>query len=124
MIRLTADEHGVPHIEQWAARPIVYLDHWALRKFSDSSSLSSCLATCLHAKNGTLALSWVNLGEFSKVTPPEQARNAEKLIELNLPRLFFMEVEPSHSYRPGEYAAVGAQDRSSPGGPWNAEGIR
>ena len=51
--------------------PMVYLDHWALRKFADDPELGSRFARAIRARGGTLALSWLNLGEFARVSDPE-----------------------------------------------------
>lgn len=94
MIQLSLDKSGLPRVEQWATPPIVYLDHWALRKISEVDELAGRFARDLCLRNGTLALSWLNLVEFGKVASAEQARKAERFIDSNLPRVFFMEVEP------------------------------
>ncbi len=95
MIRLSLDEQGSLQVEQWATPPIVYLDHWALRKVSEDDKLAARFASGLQVRNGTLALSWLNLVEFAKVTSAEQAHKAETFLDSNLPRIFSMEVEPS-----------------------------
>ena len=74
--------------------PSVYLDHWAWRKFSESEILGKRFTMALNSRNGTLVLSWLNLMEFTKVTDKTQARAAENFLEANLPRVFFMEIEP------------------------------
>jgi hypothetical protein len=94
MIKCVINEKGDLKVGQWAVSPTVYLDHWALRKFSENQTLADRLTEALTSRNGTLALSWLNLAEFTKVTTEEQARKAESLIEANLPRVFFLEVEP------------------------------
>lgn len=81
-------------VRQQDIPPTVYLDHWALRKFSEDQRLTARLTAALESRGGTLALSWANLAEFIKVTSEEQARKAEDLIEANLPRLFFLEANP------------------------------
>ena len=88
------DRRGQLEVGQQDVSPTVYLDHWALRSFSDNESLATRLTAALELGNGTLALSWLNLVEFTKVTVEQQARNAEDLLEANLPRVFFLEVEP------------------------------
>jgi hypothetical protein len=52
------------------------------------------LTAALHTRNGTLALSWLNLAEFSKLTSQQQARQTEALIEAILPSVFFLEIDP------------------------------
>lgn len=79
---------------QQLTSPSVYLDHWALRDISEDALLGTRLTTALQERNGTLALSWLNLCEYSKITVDGQARKAAYLLERNLPRLFFIEIEP------------------------------
>ena len=73
--------------------PTIYLDHWALRMFSESQALSDRLTAALKQENGTLALSWLNLAEFTRVTDKEQASKAGTLLEKILPNIFFLEVD-------------------------------
>lgn len=94
MIRLLLKERCSPRVEQWATPPIIYLDHWALRKLSEDDKLGARFVRGLGLRNGTLALSWLNLVEFGKVKSAEQARKAECFLDSNLPRVFFIEVEP------------------------------
>src|SRR5438309_4108143 len=75
--------------------PTVYLDHWALCQFSEEKPLAGRLTAALKARNGTLALSWLNLAEFTRMTREEQARNAENLLEGILPQVFFIDVDRS-----------------------------
>jgi hypothetical protein len=93
MIEFRINKNGVLEIGQRDISPIVYLDHWAFRLFSESQALSDRLTAALKQNNGTLALSWLNLAEFTKVTVEEQARKAETLIEKILPQIFFLEVD-------------------------------
>lgn len=101
--------NGEPAIGQRLTSPAVYLDHWALLDFSESEAFGTCLSQTLEKHKGTLVLSWLNLGEYSKTTSKEQARNAELLIEKNLPRVFFMEIEP--------FRVIEGENRLLAGGP-------
>lgn len=94
MIKFVVNKKGDLEIDQWDVSPTVYLDHWAWRKFSEDQTLAARLTTALQSRNGTLTLSWLNLAEFAKVTMEEQARKAERLLEANLPQIFFLEVQP------------------------------
>ena len=67
MFQLSIDANGSPQAAQRPVEPMVYLGHWALRMFSEDSSLGGRLQAALDARSGTLALSWINLGEFAKV---------------------------------------------------------
>jgi hypothetical protein len=93
MIEFRINKNGVLEVGQGDISPSVYLDHWALRKFSESQILSDRLTAALKLRNGTLALSWLNLAEFTRVTVEEQARKAETLLEKILPQIFFLEVD-------------------------------
>ncbi len=92
--------------------PTVYLDHWALCQFSENEKLANRLAEGLSHRNGTLALSWLNLVEFTKMTDKEQAQKSENLFESNLPRVFFLEVEP--------FVVIRREDDMLAGGPLTA----
>jgi hypothetical protein len=94
MILLKTSKDGDLHVRNSAPSPTVYLDHWGLRRFSEDEGLATRLTKALEDRGGTLALSWANLAEFSKGTSDEQTRKAECLIEANIPRLFFLEVDP------------------------------
>jgi len=72
---------------------MVYLDHWALRKFSGDDALASRLTKTLHDRDGTLALSWLNLGEYARVSDPNQRRAAEQFVEGVLPAVFCINVD-------------------------------
>jgi len=79
MIECTINEKGELVIDQRDVSPTVYLDHWALRKLSEDQTLATRLTAVLESRNGTLALSWVNLAEFTREahspasTPPEKS---------------------------------------------------
>ena len=86
--------NGSIALEQRLDGPTVYLDHWALRLISTKPELKRKFVEALLRKNGTLAISWVNLSEFSKVSDLSQAQAAEDLVESLIPNLFFLEANP------------------------------
>ncbi len=94
MIEFMINNNGGLEIVQRDVSPTVYLDHWALRKFSEDQTLAARFTTALKSRNGTLALSLLNLAEFAKVTIEAQARKAESLVDAILPRVFFLEFNP------------------------------
>jgi hypothetical protein len=94
MIELSIKNTGDLHVRMKSPSPTVYLDHWALRQFSEHKELTDRLTTGVTSRNGTLAISWINLAEFTKVTVEEQARKAESLIEATFPRVFLLDVNP------------------------------
>ena len=99
MIEFRINKNGVLEIGQVDIAPVVYLDHWALRLFSESQTLTDRLLSALKQRNGTLALSWLNLAEFTRITMEGQARKAESLLEKILPHVFFLEVDFSEVIR-------------------------
>jgi hypothetical protein len=109
MIDATADRHGDVKVGHVDVSPTVYLDHWALRTLSEDERLAGRLVATLKSRRGTLAISWLNVGEFAKVTSAEQARKAETLVEASLPQVFFLEVEP--------FKVIEREDRLLAGGP-------
>jgi hypothetical protein len=109
MIELSRNKNGDREAIQHLTSPAVYLDHWAVRKLSEDRGKAGRFAAALETHGGTLAISWVNLLEFSKLTDTEQARKAEGLIEANLPRIFFLEVDP--------FVVIGRENDLLSGGP-------
>lgn len=94
MVRREMNADGVPIVIQQDLSPTVYLDHWALRKFSQDSVLAKRFTRTLEGRGGTLALSWLNLAEFSKVTDQDQGKMAEEFCAANFPRIFFLDSDP------------------------------
>jgi hypothetical protein len=94
MVRLGINADGVPIVIQQDLPPTVYVDHWALRKFSQDPGLSQRFTRALEKRGGTLVLSWLNLAEFSRVTDRNQGRMAEEFYAANLPRIFFLDSDP------------------------------
>jgi hypothetical protein len=107
----TIGDAGV-RVEQWCDAPTVYLDHWALRRISESAALARAFSVTLKARGGTLALSWLNLVEFSKLTDAKQAAQADALLDEVKPRLFFL--------NPDFFKVIGEEDRLQAGGPPSA----
>ena len=70
--------------------PSVYLDHWALLAISESDRLSSRLCHALKLSGGTLALSWLNVVEFTKVTDESQRHKADILLNSVTPNVFWL----------------------------------
>ncbi len=72
-----------------------YCDHCALRNIAADQTLSARLEAGLKASGGTLAVSWLNLGEYATVTNREQRLDAERLLDSILPRVFPIDVDPA-----------------------------
>jgi hypothetical protein len=87
---ITAPGHVVQHL----VAPAVYLDHWAFNDISRDEELARRFTAGLEARGGTLAFSWVNIREYGAVMDEGQARQAERFIDANFPRVFCIEVEP------------------------------
>ena len=69
--------------------PTVYLDHWAIRTFSDNHDIQERLVNALILKGGTLVLSQLSLAEFARATDSRHCRDCEAFIERLLPNIFF-----------------------------------
>lgn len=67
MIRLEINAAGSPIVIQEDFAPTVYLDHWALRKFSSDPMLAKRFTRAIEEREGTLALSSLNLAEFQRL---------------------------------------------------------
>jgi hypothetical protein len=94
MLRYNLAANDDLRVEQLRRRPCVYLDHWALRDFSTTPELGARLSAAIEKHDGTLALSLMSWAEFAGITDAGQAAAAERLVEVLLPRLFFLRFEP------------------------------
>ncbi len=90
MIELTPNKDGL-FVDQWCVPPTIYLDHWAWRKISESEQLANRFSTALKSNGGTLAFSWLNLFEFSRVSDEQQTREADMLLNAVLPQAFIID---------------------------------
>ncbi|MFM9928254.1 hypothetical protein VLK31_35165 [Variovorax sp. H27-G14] len=88
MIQMEETEAGDYQMRQTLYEPVVYMDHWAVRKFSTDKALRGRFITALHRSGGTLLVSLHNFGEFSGVSVEEHAVAAEEFFDLALPRMF------------------------------------
>lgn len=77
------------HVSQSFDSPTVYMDHWAIRLFSDETSLQDRFVAALMSKGGTLLLSNVSFVEFAQASDPKHCADAERFIERLLPNIFF-----------------------------------
>lgn len=78
---------GGLRVRQRLLRPVVYLDHWAVRLFSETVPLQDRFIEALHSSGGTWLFSVANLSEFSEMTDMEQAQAAERLLMRALPAI-------------------------------------
>jgi len=93
MIELGINQ-GNPVLSQFSKRPLVYLDHWAVRKISSEEELARRFAELLEQKSATFVLSLVSFMEFSIVDDISDRQAFENFIEQCFPNIFFMEFEP------------------------------
>lgn len=88
--------------------PTVYLDHWAWRRISESDILTNRFSNALKSRGGTLAISWLNLVEFTKVTDERQTCKADVLLDRILPQIFFV--------NPNFFKVIEQEDKPLAGG--------
>jgi hypothetical protein len=79
-------------VQQTFDSPSVYLDHWAIRRFSDDIGLQERFVKALHEKRGTLLLCHLNLAEFVGPNDPASVDKAEVFLEAALPNIYFSEL--------------------------------
>lgn len=82
------DAPGEVRIRQSFDSPTVYLDHWAIRMFSDDRALQNRFVNAISEKGGTLLLSNIFFCEFSAPTDARHVADAEVFIERLLPNIF------------------------------------
>jgi hypothetical protein len=61
---------------------------------AEDTSIAPRFIVTLKNQHGTLALSWVNLAEFAKITDQRQVRAVEQFVDAISPQLFFIAVDP------------------------------
>jgi hypothetical protein len=77
------------HVRQSFVAPTVYLDHWALRLFSDDLEIQDRFVEVLNRQQGTLLLSNISFAEFAKPSDRFHCIAAESFIERLLPNIYF-----------------------------------
>ncbi len=93
MLQLEIERNGDLTIVHRDASPTVYLDHWAVRKIAASHELVGRFTGALKSRDGTLAISWVNLVEYTKVTLEKTAHEAKCFLDASMPNVFFIDPE-------------------------------
>jgi hypothetical protein len=68
--------------------PTVYLDHWAVRLFSEDLVLQTRLVAALVQKKGTLLVSHISMTELGGASDPRHLIDAETFFERCLPHVF------------------------------------
>jgi hypothetical protein len=85
---------GLVHVRQSFDSPTVYLDHWAIRLFSDDRDLQDRFVKALISKRGTLLLSTFSFAEFSEASDARHCLDAEAFFERLLPNIFLTNSAP------------------------------
>ncbi len=90
---MTIEPNGVGGvtIRQTFSSPLVYLDHWAVRRFSDDGALADRFIAALHSAQGTWLFSQMNLSEFTAMRDLPTARRVEALIQRAFPYFFVLD---------------------------------
>ena len=112
-ITVTKYPNGTYHVKQTLTGPLIYLDHWAVRLFSDDLPLQDRFIRALHHSSGTLIFSHMNLAEFSLMTDMHQAIQTEEFLDACLPHVYIADIiaqrgfsfnnpPPLHDEHPGE----------------------
>jgi len=107
---------SAPWVRQRLLSPSVYLDHWALRRFSTNAAEGTRFTEALKRKAGTLVLSWANMAEFLAMDAnTTAAADAERFIDANWPRLYFIRSEPFEVARREDMRARGELNETPEG---------
>ena len=106
---------GRYHVRQQLVPPVVYLDTWAIREFSENEALGSRFRGALLRTCGTLALSDINLIEFTTFELPHNAEAAGRFTDSLLPHLFLMKCDPGKVIEREEAHLAGRLDQSPAG---------
>lgn len=87
MITIQPLEGDKYRLRQTLERPAIYLDHWAVRRFSVDAALQDRLVAALHRAEGTWLFSSINLMEFIAMNDIHSAEAVEAMMIRVLPRL-------------------------------------
>lgn len=83
-------KNGRPAVRVEEQSPTVYLDHWAMMDLVSSVETRDAFVSWIDSEQGTLAISLLNLIEFSSVGDMNIAR-ADDLLDLVFPRIMFID---------------------------------
>ncbi|MGK2951179.1 MAG: hypothetical protein ACSLEZ_02185 [Thiobacillus sp.] len=81
------------HVRQSFDSPTVYLDHWAIRLFSEELDLQDRFVDSLLAKAGTLLLSHISFSEFAALSDARHCDQAEAFFERLLPNIYLTDFD-------------------------------
>lgn len=91
---------GRPQVRQSFNRPLVYFDHWAVRRFSEDLPAQDRFVTALKTAGGTLLFSSANLCEFCAMNDIESGKRAEMLLARVLPNLYVADFSADPEFCP------------------------
>ena len=89
---------GGYQLRQTLKEPVVYLDHWAVRLFSENDQMQDRFISALHRSGGTWLFSTANLFEFTAMTDLNQAQATERLLSRALPALHVADTTLERGY--------------------------
>lgn len=98
VISIKPNGSGAYQIRQQLTEPVVYLDHWAVRLFSEDEPLQDRFIRALHRSGGTWLFATANLFEFTAMTDLAQAKATERLLSRALPDLHFADTTLDRGY--------------------------
>ena len=73
--------------------PAIYLDHWAVRRFSDNPKLGNRFSAALLRARGSWCVSHQTLAEFAGPGDVAHAEAAEVLIDSTMSNIYFVELD-------------------------------
>lgn len=98
-------------IRQTLSSPMIYLDHWAVRRFADDETLAARFIAALHAAQGTWLFSHANLCEFTAMRDVPTARRVENLIQRAFPYFCVLDtVRDTPYFREDQVDRLGSPD--------------
>ncbi len=98
VISIKPNGSGTYQVRQQLTEPVVYLDHWAVRLFSEDEPLQDRFISALHRSGGTWLFATANLFEFTAMKDLTQAQAAERLLSRALPDLHFADTTLDRGY--------------------------
>jgi hypothetical protein len=114
IMTLSRREDGGLRLRQQLLRPVVYLDHWAVRLFSDNEPLRRRFVDALHRAGGTWLFSAMNICEFTAMDDMAQAEAAERLLLEAYPAIHVADTiaDPGYFFRGGVPHDPGEPERN------------
>lgn len=98
VMSIQPNDSGGYQLRQQLIEPVVYLDHWAVRLFSDDEPLQDRFISALHRSGGTWLFATANLFEFTAMTDVTQAQATERLLSRVLPALHVADTTLDRGY--------------------------